>query len=105
MIFVIIFQSIGEEIFFRGFLLEKIESKAGINMAILITAVFFGLAHMSYGKIYPTIMPIIMGIILGVIVSKTKNLTAAIVCHMLFNFISFVMYLFVQSYNIQALIL
>lgn len=99
MIFIIIFQSISEEIFFRGFLLEKIESAAGTNIAIFITAVLFGLAHMSYGKIYPTIMPIIMGILLGYIVVKTKNLVSAITAHMAFNFISFILYLFVQSYN------
>lgn len=105
MVFIIIFQSIGEEIFFRGFLLEKIESAAGVNMAVLVTAVLFGLAHMSYGKIYPTIMPIIMGILLGYIVIKTKNLVSAVVAHVLFNFISFILYLFVQSYGFQALIL
>ena len=99
MIFIIIFQSISEEIFFRGFLLGKIESAAGTNIAIFITAVLFGLAHMSYGKIYPTIMPIIMGILLGYIVVKTKNLVSAITAHMAFNFISFILYLFVQSYN------
>lgn len=97
MVFIIVFQSIGEEIFFRGFLLERIDSFAGKNLAILITAILFGLAHMSYGKIYPVIMPIVMGILLGYIVLKTKNLFAAITAHMLFNFGSFILYLFSQS--------
>jgi len=97
MVFIIIFQSISEEIFFRGFLLDKINSFAGKNIAILTTAILFGLAHMSYGKIYPVIMPIIMGVLLGYIVLRTKNLYAAITAHMLFNFASFILYIFAQS--------
>jgi len=97
MFFIIIFQSIGEEVFFRGFLLEKIDSFAGKNIAIIVTAILFGLAHMSYGKLYPVIMPMIMGIVLGYIVLKTKNLYSSIVAHMLFNFASFVLYLFAKN--------
>ena len=105
MLFIIVFQSISEEIFFRGFLLEKIDSIAGKKMAIFVTAILFGLAHMSYGKIYPAIMPIIMGIFLGYIVVKTKNLYSAITAHMIFNFASFILYIFAQSLNLEALIL
>jgi membrane protease YdiL (CAAX protease family) len=97
MLFIIVFQSIAEEIFFRGFLLEKIESIAGGIMAIFITAILFGLAHMSYGKIYPVVMPVIMGIFLGFVVFKTKNLYSAITAHMLFNLTSFILYIFAKS--------
>jgi len=97
MFFVIVFQSISEEIFFRGFLLEKIGSVAGDVMAIFVTAVLFGLAHISYGKVYPVIMPVIMGVFLGFVVVKTKNLFSAITAHMLFNFASFILYLFGKS--------
>ncbi|UCH71854.1 MAG: CPBP family intramembrane metalloprotease [Thermoplasmatales archaeon] len=86
--FIIAIQPIGEEIFFRGFLLEKIDSFAGEKMAILSTAVLFGIAHMSYGKIYPVIMPILIGIILGFVVFKTKNLYSAIIAHVIFNITS-----------------
>ncbi len=97
MIFIILFQSIAEEIFFRGFIMGKINSYAGEKMAIFVTAVLFGLAHMSYGKIYPVIMPMIMGVILGYIVFRTKNLYSAIIAHIFFNFASFALYLFTQS--------
>ena len=97
MLFIILFQSIGEEIFFRGFLLEKLESYAGATVAILISSVLFGLAHLSYGKIYPAVMPMVMGVLLGYAVIKTKNLYAAIIAHMLFNLTSFILYLFAQS--------
>ena len=97
MLFIIVFQSISEEIFFRGFLLEKIDSFAGEKIAIFTTAILFGLAHLSYGKIYPTIMPMVMGVLLGYIVFKTKNLYSAIIAHMIFNFASFFLYILSQS--------
>jgi len=90
-------QPIGEEIFFRGFLLEKIEGSAGKNIAIVTTAVLFGLAHMSYGKVYPVIFPIIIGLILGYIVIKTNNLYSSIMAHVLFNVISFVLAILARS--------
>ena len=87
-------QPIAEEIFFRGFLLDKIESLAGMNVAIISTALLFGLAHMSYGKIYPVILLIIMGIILAYIVIKTKNIYSAITAHIIFNVVGFALSLF-----------
>jgi len=83
--FLVAIQPIGEEIFFRGFLFEKIEYFGGGVVAIFITAFLFGLAHMSYGKIFPVLMPMVMGIILGFIVFKTKNLYSAIIAHIVFN--------------------
>lgn len=83
--FLVAIQPIGEEIFFRGFLFEKIEKYAGGIMAIFITAFLFGLAHLSYGKIFPVVMPIFMGIILGYIVLKTKSLYSSITAHVTFN--------------------
>ena len=78
-------QPIAEEIFFRGFLFEKVEHFTGGIGAILISSFLFGIAHMSYGKIFPVIMPILMGIILGYVVYKTNNLYSAIIAHITFN--------------------
>ena len=83
--FLVTIQPIGEEIFFRGFLFEKIEHFGGGIVAIFITAFLFGLAHMSYGKIFPVLMPMVMGIVLGYIVFKTKNLYSSIIAHIIFN--------------------
>jgi membrane protease YdiL (CAAX protease family) len=98
-------QPIAEEIFFRGFLLEKFESLAGAPMAILTTSILFGLAHMSYGKIYPVVLPIVFGIILGYVVIKTKNLYSAILAHVIFNVIVIVISKLSQFLASEALIL
>jgi len=86
--FIVGIQPIAEEIYFRGFLLEKIEKYGGNWFSIAITATLFGIAHFSYGKIFPAMMPIVMGIVLGYIVFKTKNLYSAIVAHVAFNLTS-----------------
>jgi membrane protease YdiL (CAAX protease family) len=85
LILLVAIQPVAEEIFFRGFLLEKIESFAGGNIAILLTSVLFGLAHAAYNKITPILLPIIMGIILGYVVVKTKNLYSSIIAHVCYN--------------------
>jgi uncharacterized protein len=85
MFFIVGFQPIAEEFFFRGFLFDKIEKFAGGAFAIVTTAFLFGLAHMSYGKLFPVVMPILIGIILGYIVYKTKNLYSSIIAHVVFN--------------------
>ncbi len=86
--FIVGIQPIGEEIFFRGFLFEKIEKFAGGLISIAITSTLFGIAHMSYGKIFPALMPIVMGIVLGFIVYRTKNLYSALIAHVAFNLTS-----------------
>jgi len=96
--FIVAIMPVAEEIFFRGFLMEKFESYAGKNFAIVMSAVLFGIAHMSYGKIYPVIMPIIMGLLLGYIVIKTKNLFASIIAHVTFNIVVIILYFAFKSF-------
>ncbi len=89
-------QPVAEEIFFRGFLLEKVEVFAGKYIAIISTSILFGIAHLGYGKLYPAVFPIIIGLIFAFIVLKTKNLYASIFAHIFFNVISFGLYMFAR---------
>jgi membrane protease YdiL (CAAX protease family) len=97
MLFVILVQSPAEEIFFRGFLLGKIDAVAGGKIAIISTAIFFGLAHFSYDKPLLVLVIILMGVILGFIVVKTKNLFSSVTAHVLVNLTAFVLYLIGKS--------
>ncbi|GAF86829.1 unnamed protein product, partial [marine sediment metagenome] len=90
-------QPMAEEIFFRGFLFDKIKSFGGDYIAIVLTAVLFGLAHMSYSKPYLVVSIIMMGVVLGCIVVKTKNLYSAIIAHTTFNVTSFILYILAKS--------
>ena len=94
----IVFQPIAEEIFYRGFLLEKIEKISSPLIAVTITSILFGLAHLTTGNIYPALLTGIAGAILAVLVIKTQNLTTAIIAHILFNVASFTIYTLGQSF-------
>jgi len=93
----IIFQTIGTEIYFRGFLIGKIDSFGGKNLAIMITAILYSLVHLYYGALYTILVPIILGIILGYVVMRTKNLYSAITAQMFFNVTIFILYSASQS--------
>jgi membrane protease YdiL (CAAX protease family) len=99
MFILIAIMPVAEEIFFRGFLLDKINNYAGKNIAIFSTAILFGIAHMEYAKIYPVVITFLMGIILAYIVFKTKNLFSAIIAHVTYNVIVYVMYILASSLN------
>lgn len=94
----IAFQPIAEEIFYRGFLLEKIQKISSAPVSVAVTAILFGLAHLTTANIYPALLTGVAGVILAVLVIKTKNLTAAIIAHILFNVISFSLYTLGQSF-------
>ncbi len=104
-LFLITLQPIAEEFFFRGFLLDKFTSTWGIIAGVLLSSLFFGVAHLSYGNIYPALMTGCIGILLAFLVVKTKNLTAAIIAHVLFNLASFTLYLVGKDLLTQALML
>ncbi|UCB57940.1 MAG: CPBP family intramembrane metalloprotease [Thermoplasmatales archaeon] len=99
MFILIAIMPVAEEIFFRGFLLDKINNYAGKNITIFSTAILFGIAHMEYAKIYPVVLTFLMGIILAYIVFKTKNLFSAIIAHVTYNVIVYVMYILASSLN------
>ncbi len=104
MFVIIAFQPIGEEIFFRGFLLDKIDylfnkkqEKTGFFYdykipAVLTTSILFGVAHLSYAKIPVFISISVVGFVLGIIVVKTKNLYSSIFAHMILNISAFAIY-------------
>lgn len=97
LLLIVIVQSPVEEIFFRGFLLKKISSVTGNHIAVFYSAIIFGLAHLSYGKLYPAFMSTVLGIILGYTLIKSKNLLSVITAHLLFNLSNVVIYFFSQS--------
>jgi membrane protease YdiL (CAAX protease family) len=90
-------QPIGEEIFFRGFLLDKFTALSGPYTAVLITAILFGLSHLSYGMAYTTIVAGILGVIFGLAVIRTKNLTTSIVAHIIINLTGLSLYFINKS--------
>ena len=90
-----------EEAFFRGYVQEKItllfnKYKYSFIIAIVISGVLFGLAHLSSGLIYTCIATVI-GCSLAYIYYKTKNIYWPIFAHFTFNLTHFVF--FTYPYN------
>lgn len=101
----IVIQPIGEEIFFRGFLLDKFNNLFGKTLAIILTSLLFGIAHLSYGNVYPAVLTSIIGIILAILVIKTNNLYSAIFAHVIFNVMSYSFFILSKSVQILPVIL
>ncbi|MEF8879566.1 MAG: CPBP family intramembrane glutamic endopeptidase [Candidatus Thermoplasmatota archaeon] len=88
-------QPVAEEFFYRGFLLDKFSSIFDEHIAVVLTAVLFGLAHLTYNKFFPAIFIAGAGLILGYLVVRTKNLYSAIFAHIAFNLTSFAFLYFI----------
>lgn len=99
------FQPIAEEIFFRGFLLEKLSSRFGTTVALFGTSALFGIAHLAGGNVIPALVTGLIGVLLAFVVLKTKSLYASIVAHILFNVTSVVLYIIGKSIATEALML
>ena len=74
-----------EELAFRGFILSGMQSVGNSLKAIVITSLFFGLAH---SILQQSIITFFLGCILGFIAVRTKSLIPCILYHMTHNSIS-----------------
>lgn len=68
--------SIGEEVYFRGFLQPK--------TGIFVQALFFGLIHATYLTPLQVVLPFLLGLFFGVL-RRRVNLWAPLVAHALYN--------------------
>ncbi len=71
-----------EEFLFRGFLLPSLTRYLPVWGSIGISALIFGVAHLSLSEIIPLTT---LGIILGVVYTRTRNLLAPMLLHSLWN--------------------
>lgn len=82
-----------EETMFRGLLFKGIREKSGVNRAIIISGVTFGLGHIvnllrgysSAEQIGQIVVAVAIGIALALLVAVTGNIVPGIVFHVLFN--------------------
>jgi membrane protease YdiL (CAAX protease family) len=77
---------VGEEVFFRGFLLKKLGN--------LPQAVLFGLAHLNYLQALEVGVTAALGYMFGRAVQRTGNLWGPVVGHAAFNAVSLLIILF-----------
>lgn len=73
-----------EELLFRKLIIDKL-SKFGEGVAILVSALMFGLYH---GNIVQLVYATALGLVLGYVYSKSKKIHFTIILHMIINFCS-----------------
>lgn len=74
---------VGEEVLFRwGIMGHLLHRNVGVNSAIFVSALLFGLIHMNPAQVFFATM---MGLLLGILYWKTGNLLLPILLHMLNN--------------------
>ncbi len=78
-----------EEILFRGFILTGFQKNWGPAKSIIVTAVIFGLFHLSPYRYLPTTL---LGILIGVVVIWTGSLWAGMLAHFVANMSSTVVF-------------
>lgn len=88
LLFTCITAGITEEIIFRGYLQQRIELIFKSPAAgIIISSVFFGLAHAFYGTVQQVAIPFAIGIIFSIYYFKYKNIYVLMVFHFLFDYL------------------
>jgi len=79
--YILVVRVSAEEIFFRGFLTQKI--------GILWSSVLFAAAHYSYGSIAEIIGAFLLGILLAAYFQRSKSLLPNILAHVMYNLVIF----------------
>lgn len=79
----VILAPIIEELMFRKFMIDRF-SRYGDLLAVIISAVAFGLFH---GNFYQFFYATMLGFILGYIYTRTRNVKYTILMHMIINFL------------------
>lgn len=82
-----------EEVLFRGFLFQGIYCKSGVNKAIFISGITFGIGHVvNLFRGYAAVelaaqigVAVVIGIVLALLVAVTKNILPGILFHIVFN--------------------
>lgn len=74
--------SLGEELFFRGWLLKFLLRWSSVPIAILVTSLAFGMSHGSLSQAIPAG---ILGIYLGALTHHAKSIRPAVTAHIANN--------------------
>jgi membrane protease YdiL (CAAX protease family) len=82
---VAVFAPLGEELFFRGYLQSRLVARFGAAGGVLLTALWFALAHLDPMHSSATFA---MGLVLGFAVLRSGSLWVSVVAHMVNNAIA-----------------
>ncbi len=82
--------AVTEELIFRGYLLPRIKLLLNNTwLAVIISSLIFGLAHVTNYNFIQMLNPFIIGLIFSIYYSKYQNLTVLIICHLIIDLVLF----------------
>ncbi len=81
-----------EELFFRGFLLQRLSFRWGLKAGLFISAVIFAVAHPNMFS------SLIAGLLTALIYIKTQNILAPILYHTLYNVLIFFKFFLIYGF-------
>lgn len=88
LVFTCLTAGVTEELIFRGYLIPRLQLFfKGPYPALIISSVFFGLAHIGYGSIHQVIGPVFIGFIFALYYKKYRNIKVLILCHFLWDYL------------------
>ena len=90
LIYFIPFIAYSEEILFRGMIQNILGKNLTASVAVLITALLYGVFSSGYGILFASFM-FLTGIVIGIVYSSTKNIFLAVVINFLVHYYLFVM--------------
>jgi membrane protease YdiL (CAAX protease family) len=93
---VAVFAPIGEELFFRAYIVTALKARYHRYIAYSFSAVFFAIVHFN---IAASIQILLVGLFLAVIFERYKNIVPCIIIHAMNNFIA-VLIIYFFGYNI-----
>ena len=89
LLFTALTAGIVEELVFRGYLQPRLQLLFNNSWAaIVVSAILFGLLHITYGTISNVVTPLFIGLIFAWYYQKYKNIKVLILCHFLIDTIS-----------------
>ncbi len=86
MVFSALTAGITEELIFRGYLIPRLQLFfKQAYLPIFLSALFFGLMHISYGTLMQVLGPFYLGLLFGIYYYKYRNIKVLIICHFLWD--------------------
>jgi len=79
--------AVSEELFFRGYIQMHLASWRGQLLAIPVSALLFGVAHLAYRHPVQVFAPLAFGVVLGLLMLRYRNVLAPMAAHFTFNFV------------------
>ena len=98
-IVMVVFAPLFEEMMFRGAVVQNTK-KYGAWMAVIVSAVMFGIFHRNYAQLLYTITA---GFFFAFVAVKTKSIIPSMIMHFFVNGLAVVLLLMIQSVDIPGL--